>query len=112
MELDDVGVVIAERQLELEDDRRVSVLIGKPLRYPEEDDFYCPFQITGIGNGKVRYACGIDTVQALVLTLNIIAAELYTSDEARSGKLTWWGQRNLGIPVNHVIQDLVPEDDA
>ncbi len=113
MQLDDVGDVIAERELEIEDGRPVLVQIGKPQRDPDVGgDFYCPFQMTGIGNEKIRYACGVDTVQALVLTLNMIAAELYTSDEARSGKLTWLGQRNLGIPVNHVIQDLIPEDDA
>jgi hypothetical protein len=56
----------------------------------------------------VNYAAGIDGIQAIVMALQKIGAELYTSDEAKAGLLTWLGERNLGIPVVEAIADLVP----
>ncbi len=111
-ELEDVGEIIAKRELDLADGRTVQVVIGKPQRFPDGHDFYCPIQITGLGKEIIIRIGGVDSVQALVLALHAISSTLYTSDAARAGMLTWLGRRNFGIPVNHVIQDLVPEDDA
>lgn len=110
-EIEDVGEIIAERELEVSDGRTVRVRIGKPQPFPEGHSFYCPFQIAGLGKEIIIRAGGVDTFQALILALQMIGATLYTSDEARAGKLTWLGKRNFGIPVDHVIQDLVPADD-
>lgn len=110
MELEDVGEIIAERELEIEDNRVVQVVIGKPQRFPDGSDYYCPFQITGIRKGKIMHAGGVDSVQALLLAMQMISANLYTSDEGRAGTLTWLGKRNLGLPVAAPIQDLVPKD--
>ena len=116
-DLEDVGNVIAERELEITDGRTVRVLIGQPQPFPDDGgSFYCPYQILGISNKNIRYTenvrymGGVDSVQALVLTLQAVGAELYTSDEARAGTLTWLGQRNLGFPVVDSLQELVPED--
>ncbi|MCZ6592725.1 MAG: hypothetical protein O7F69_11460 [Alphaproteobacteria bacterium] len=108
--LEDVGNVIAERELELADGRTVQVVIGQPQLFPEGGSFYCPIRITGIGKEKIMHAGGVDSVQALLLAMQMISANLYTSDEGRAGTLTWLGKRNLGLPVAAPIQDLVPKD--
>jgi hypothetical protein len=75
----ELGAVIAERRLRLLDrpDVDVRVRIGAPRPFDEAaSDYYCPFQITGIGSGKVRRIGGVDAVQALELTLRVLPSAL------------------------------------
>lgn len=71
LKLDSVGEVIARRTLTLLHDQgapsEVLVLLGKPTRLPDHEDYYCPYQIKGAGSGNVGYACGVDPMQALSL---------------------------------------------
>jgi len=66
-----LGEVIASRRLFVADEKartlEVTVKLGKPKRFPGSADYYCPYQITGLGNERVRYAGGVDAVQALSL---------------------------------------------
>ena len=65
MKLDSVGQVLCSRELALADGRTVSVVMGKPQRFPDgNDDYFCPFQITGIGSEQVSYGAGVDAFQA------------------------------------------------
>lgn len=101
---------IAMRRLELEGENAGEVTVGikRPVR---DDGFYkCEYQIVGVGSGKVRYAAGEDSMQALVLALQMIGADLYTSEAAKKGSLTWFGSPNVGFPVAEAIADLVPKD--
>lgn len=81
LKLKDVGEIIATRDFTLDKTGKVTVLIGKPQQFPGGDDWYCPHQKLGIGSGKVKYAGGVDPVQALVLALSMLGAELYCSRE-------------------------------
>jgi len=101
---------IATRSLKLigETTREVTVGIKRPV--PDDGPYRCEYQIVGIGSGKVRYAMGEDSMQALLLALQFIGTDLYTSDEAKAGRLTWFGSPNLGFPVPDIIADLVPKD--
>ncbi len=109
MQLQDVGVQIATRVLQA-NDRKITVVIGRPEKFPEGEDYYCPYQILGFGNERVRYAGGVDAVQALQLALQKIGADLYTSQEAQSKQLAWVGGNlgDLGFPVPESIRDLAP----
>ncbi len=101
MNLQNVGTIIAIRQLDLADGRKVTITIGKPEPFPDDVNYYCPYQIIGIKRDKVRYAGGVDAVQALQLALKMIGADLETSDEARAGVLSWKGgskKSDLGFP--------------
>jgi hypothetical protein len=99
MKLTDVGQVICTRILDLRDNKRVIVKLGAPQEYPEPpDDYFCPYQIIGLGDERVRYAGGVDAFQALSLALKSIGAVLYSSTEARAGELSWLGQSDLGFP--------------
>lgn len=107
MQLKDVGIQIATRALEA-GGKKVTVVIGKPERFPDAEDYYCPYQIVGIGSERVRYAGGVDAVQALQLALKMIGADLYTSPEAETKQLSWTGGDlgDLGFPVPDALQDL------
>lgn len=100
LNLNTVGTVIATREFHTPDGKTVTVFIGKPESFPDGNDYYCPYQITGIKRDRVRYAAGIDAVQALGLVFRMIGADLYTSDEARAGTLIWEAGENgdLGFP--------------
>jgi hypothetical protein len=77
-----------------------------------EVDWECEYEInwpTGIRKFK---ACGIDSVQALSHALQMIGAELYTSDAHRSGKLMWLEQgAGYGLILPPSIRHLYEGDD-
>ncbi len=111
IKLDNVGVVIASRELTLEDGQKVEVLIGKPEPCPDGTDWYCPYQKLGVGLKGVKCAIGADSVSALIRALTMVGAELYTSDEYEAGRLTWdcgATKGDLGFPVPETIRDVLP----
>jgi hypothetical protein len=111
LKLDNVGEVIASRELTLDGTAKVTVLIGKPRYEPAPVDWYCPYQTVGVGSGRVRCAYGGDSVQALVLALSLVGAQLYCSAEYEAGRLSWdYGavKGDLGFPVPPNIQDVLP----
>jgi hypothetical protein len=111
MKVTNLGTPIASRRLTFSDGRTITVRIGKPRKFPDGTDYYCPYKIAGIGDERIRYAGGVDAVQALQLTLARIGSDLYTSDEAKSRALRWEGgsiEGDLGFPVPNVIADLPP----
>jgi hypothetical protein len=101
MKLNDVGMVVASRELNLPAEKKVTVTIGKPEKLPDAEDYYCPYLIAGIGGERVRYAGGVDAVQALELAFKMIGTDLYTSQEAQAKELTkpviCWA--NTTVPV-------------
>ena len=89
----ELGQVIAERQLR-DLDRPgvvVSIRLGLPCVFPDEPrngDHYCPYQITGAGDERVRYAGGVDSLQALELALLVLPSELKALQKTHPG-LRW-----------------------
>ena len=71
LKLESVGELIATRTLTLRQENgatsEIMVLLGKPQQLPKHEDYYCPYQIKGAGDEKVRYTCGVDSFQALHL---------------------------------------------
>lgn len=111
MKLTSVGIAVAKRDLELDGKPDVSIVLGKPEPFPDGNGFYCPYQISGIGKQAMQYAGGEDSVQAIILALKKIGADLYTSPEAKAGRLTWdcgTTKGDLGFPVPDSIRDLAP----
>jgi hypothetical protein len=93
VKLENIGEVIATRSLTMLRDEgapsEVLVLLGKPQKLPDHSDYYCPYQIKGAGDEKVRYMCGIDTFQALQLALSILGVELEVLNKELGGRLRW-----------------------
>jgi hypothetical protein len=110
MKLDSVGRIIATRDLDLDGVEKVLVTIGAPQQTPGHADYYCPFTISGFGSREVRYAVGIDTMQALDLALRAIGSDLYSSQEYLEGRLRYLGMKNLGFPVLPGFGIIVPPE--
>jgi hypothetical protein len=107
-------VLIAHRLLIVSDssgDQEVSVR----LYQPEENDgaWICRYEIDWPSEKWSRFAAGADSIQALILALQKIGAEIYTSSYHRSGSLRWLErQRGYGFPVPSNVRDLLRGDDA
>jgi hypothetical protein len=93
MQLEDVGEIIGTRTLRLvkqsAEPSEVLVLVGKPQRLPDHTDYYCPYQIEGVGTTKVRHMCGVDAFQALLLTLSALGVELEILNKELGNALSW-----------------------
>lgn len=113
MLINDLGDVVTNRSLSIIGDavKTIEIKIGKPQKLEDHSDYYCPYQIIGMGNDRIKYAIGIDGIQALQLTLSRIGTDLYTSEEGKKGNLRWIGDENgdLGFPVPDSIRDLLPK---
>ena len=107
---ENVGDVIDTRALTLDGDRKVEVRIGRPERLSDSEEWCCRQQIIGIGSERVKQITGGDSVQALLLALLMVGAQLYCSEEYEAGRLTWdWDPNNdLGFPVPSNIRDVLP----
>jgi hypothetical protein len=107
-------VLIAHRRLIVSDssgDREVPVRLFRS----EQNDgaWICRYAIDWPSEKWSRFAAGADSIQALILALQKIGAEIYTSSYHRSGSLRWLErQRGYGFPVPSNVRDLLRGDDA
>lgn len=99
-----VGEVIAERTLILERrirrKKKIFVRLGKPRVFPTgHADYFCPFQIVGLGEDKIRFAAGVDAFQAIQLVQIAIASVLHFHYRKRFGQAFYWLEKgdNLGF---------------
>lgn len=100
--------VIATRTLELDGEPVIEVRIGRPAPSAEGDCWFCPYEIIGPGMHRRSRFGGEDSMQALVHALYALSVDLETSDENRAGRLSWFGDRNLGLPSLPILT--APED--
>ncbi|MFY9724250.1 MAG: hypothetical protein WB579_11260 [Bryobacteraceae bacterium] len=103
MEIEDIGEVIAERVLKRSvnhtEPQDVVVRLGKPRQYPDGTDYFCPFEIIGLGEPKIRKAAGVDAFHSLQLVLRMISALLQHYKREPSVDLFWLEQGDdLGFP--------------
>lgn len=103
----ELGDVIATRTLALDGKDTITVRIGRPVTEPDGTVF-CYYQVLGVGSGRVRRAGGVDEIQALTLAMKIAAADLYASDEGKAGRITWLGEKDLGLPVADALKPFLP----
>ena len=99
----ELGEVIAERRLSFEADagwtREVVVRLGRPVPDPSEQNgpWLCPYQVDGMGSGHVRAIFGVDSVQALVLAVHTIPAELTPIMREVGGRFLFHEQPETGF---------------
>jgi hypothetical protein len=106
-------MIIATRLLSLKsDDGEVDIPIH--IHAPERArvDWKCRFEI-GWPDGNVeRWGTGVDAVQALLIALQMIGVEIYTSQYHESGRLRWLtAGGGYGFPVSANARDLLSGDD-
>jgi hypothetical protein len=66
----------------------VECVLGKPEPHDDSGDMCCPYQIN---SKSVRYAVGIDGIQAFLLALQMVKAELEVLQSELSTRLSWHG---------------------
>ena len=100
---DALGQVIATRVLIVDDQPGIHIVIslGQPRKGDtEQGDYICPYQINGVGLAKVKYAVGMDTLQAIQFAIDMIGADVSAINRKLGGKLSWLepGHKDLGLP--------------
>ncbi|MGM1060323.1 DUF6968 family protein [Saccharothrix sp. Mg75] len=79
----------------------VVVVLGAPRPDPlsSNGDWCCPHRITGLGDEVVGRAFGVDSLQAMLLSVYKLRLELAARAEAAGVELNWMGMPDLGLSV-------------
>jgi hypothetical protein len=106
MTTQELGDVVAERELEsvAEDGTRAPVVIrvGTPRPDPlsTNGDWCCPHQISGLGGESVEASFGVDSLQALLLSVYKLRIKLEKRARKASLSLNWLGMADLWLEVD------------
>lgn len=101
--------VIATRLLEVDGKPGFEIRIGRPVRAPEGDCWFCPYEVLGPQTQYRSRFGGEDSMQALVHALYAAAVNVEISTENQEGRLSWFGDKtNFGIPSPPVL--VAPEE--
>jgi hypothetical protein len=105
---------MATRILELQTRQgRVEVPIHIDVPEMSGGSWRCRYEIGWPGGAKTMTAWGVDSVQAIVLALQMIGTDLYTSGHHKAGELSSGeGEGGYGFPVPANLRDLLTGDDA
>jgi hypothetical protein len=108
-------MVIASRTLTLRDrDRTLEIPIKVFAPECEKPGVWrCRYEIGWPEGIHSLAGYGVDSMQAMVITLGMIGAEIYSSNYHKSGNLFWDVPGNgYGFPVAPSIRDLLQGNDA
>lgn len=99
---DHKGLPFAERHLEAVDvegrPATVTIRVEAPHQTPESgEDWVCGHQLLGVGDDATYFATGVDSLQALLLSLEMMRLRLTAVQRARSLSLFWLDQADLGL---------------
>ena len=105
---------IAVRELELESAHGAPATPVTATLYPPTfsdagKHWVCRYEIIGLSLEQRGHGAGEDAMQALMLALARMGTDLYCSDEAKKGRLKWFGADQLGFPC--YSRDLVKAPD-
>jgi len=76
----------------------VFVRVWKPVPGDTADEWKCPYEIAGFGRSKAVAMSGVDSMQALLLSLQTILAELDQIAKRENAKFHWLGIEGAGFP--------------
>jgi hypothetical protein len=80
--------------------RDIVVTIGQPKSDPRfGGDWSCVHQISGLGDEVTRTVVGIDAIQALMLTFQMVAITLRHIQVTQGLRITWLDEEDLGLPM-------------
>ncbi len=98
MKIGSIGDNIATRRLCLAG-KELTVSIGSPVPFPDDRDYYCPYSIQFDGRTTVRYAGGVDAIQALQLVMGMIGADVSALARELGAEVTWLDETGSGFPA-------------
>ena len=107
-------MLIASRVLTLRDaDAEIEIPIRVFAPEQEDHDWSCRYEIDWPEGTQAIAAGGTDSVQALVIALQMIGADIYSSNYHKLGKLVLDARgKGYGFPVVSSLRDLLEGDDA
>ena len=79
---------------------------------PTKQAWTCTYAIDWPEGEKEKTASGSDAVQALMIALQMIGSEIYTSNYQTMGGVTFAGSNRCGFPVPPTLRHLLTPDDA
>jgi hypothetical protein len=102
-------MVIATRRLTLHlPNQEIEVAIRIFLPVEHHGSWSCSYEIDWPNGTKSHAATGFDSVQAILLALQLIGTEIYTSDYHNRGQLGWpRPNQGYGFPVPKTVRDLL-----
>ncbi len=106
---------IASRILSLtssQGDRSVELRIFAPTQDPD-GGWNCSYEIDWPGAPRSYFGAGVDSMQALIIALQMMGAELYASNAHKEGRLSFEQPGSgYGMPVPAIIRSALIGDDA
>lgn len=105
--------VIMEREFETLDAAgnagTIQLRIGQPYFVTENLVWLCPFQMTGVRNSRPWQGVGMDTIGAVLNSLDMARRLLEVESHSYHIKITWQGKEDLGLYTAPPLDDL-PDD--
>jgi hypothetical protein len=102
-------MLIATRQLKVHGPNKdvdVEIRLFKPVR--DGDGWICNYEVDWPTGCKKSYGAGVDAIQAILLSLQKIGIELYTSNYHENDTLRWVDQGGgYGFPVPKTVRHLL-----
>ena len=108
-------MLIGSRELTLRDgDEEIKIPVRLFMPHLDAAGAWgCRYEIDWPDKKSEMSVGGVDSAQALVLALQIIGAEIYSSSYHEQGKLFWDAPgRGYGFPVVPTYRDVLQGDDA
>lgn len=100
-DITEVNDIIATRELNYISEQgareKAIIEIGKPYKRPQEDDYFCPYTVRSISYERVSGSVGIDSFQALELTIRSMEAELTYWMRQQGGSFEFLGEPGIGL---------------
>lgn len=100
-EIKEIGVVIASREMTFEREdgqsERAYLRVGTPFEYGDGYDWCCPYELGTESVKTLNGAFGVDSLQALELTMKTLRVEIDYWEKARKGKFHFLGEEGAGI---------------
>ncbi|MBB4019702.1 hypothetical protein GGR16_004757 [Chelatococcus caeni] len=94
-----------------EGEKTIGISVHKPVA--AGPSWSCRYEIDWPEGKQDRKAVGFDALQALVLALQMIGADIYTSAYHREGRLrAYEKERGYGFPVPSSLRDMLVGADA
>ncbi|MEA2758475.1 MAG: hypothetical protein QOH65_1088 [Methylobacteriaceae bacterium] len=72
----------------------------------------CRYVIDWPDGEREKTASGVDAVQALIIAMQMIGSEIYTSNYQKTGGIGFLNADGCGFPVPPTLRHLLTQDDA
>ena len=100
-DIKDVGDVIAIREMEFVSDdgrkEKAYLKVGRPFEHSKDLDWCCPYELSTESRKKVFGMIGIDSLQALELTMKTLRVEIEYWERTQKGKFYFLDEEGAAI---------------